>query len=269
MNILNFKTTVFALATALLLDACGGSGLETTTISVDRMMYGSVTTLVVRGINLDKGIAMVVPQCIGMTELSGGTATQRVYTCTPDVVGDISASVTGGGVTLHTAKLNVPQPRVTMKTSMGDILLELDPAKAPLSVKNFLKYVNANFYNNLIFHRVIPNFVIQTGGFDANLVQVTPRAPIKLEVPNGLSNLRGTLAMARTAAADSATSQFYINAVDNVSLDTLGGGYAVFGAVLMGLDTVDSISAVPTAVANGMADVPVTAVTVFSLIQTQ
>jgi peptidyl-prolyl cis-trans isomerase A (cyclophilin A) len=111
--------------------------------------------------------------------------------------------------------------------------------------------------------------VIQTGGFDASLVQVTPRAPIKLEVPNGLSNLRGTVAMARTAVADSATSQFYINVVDNVSLDTLGGGYAVFGKVLTGLDTVDAISAVPTAVTGSMADVPVTAVTVLSMTQSQ
>lgn len=266
---MKFRTTIFVLGTALLLDACGGSGLETTTISVDRLMYGSTTTLVVRGINLDKGIAMVAPQCIGMTESTGGTSTERVYTCTPDVVGDITASVTGGGVTLHSVKLTVPQPHVNMKTSMGDMLLALDPTKAPLSVKNFLKYVNANFYNNLIFHRVIPNFVIQTGGFDANLVQATPRAPIKLEVPNGLSNLRGAVAMARTAVADSATSQFYINVVDNVSLDTLGGGYAVFGAVLSGLETLDAISAVPTTVANGMADVPVTAVTVLSMTQTQ
>jgi peptidyl-prolyl cis-trans isomerase A (cyclophilin A) len=249
--------------------ACGGGALETTTITPDRLMYGSVTTLVVSGINLDKGIAMVVPQCIGMTELSGGTATQRVYTCTPNAVGDISASVTGGGATLHAVKLTIPQPRVNMKTSMGDMVLELDPSKAPLSVKNFLQYVNASFYSNQIFHRVIPNFVIQTGGFDSNLVQATPRAPIKLEVPNGLSNLRGTVAMARTAVADSATSQFYINAVDNVSLDTLGGGYAVFGKVLTGLDTVDAISAVPTAVKNGMEDVPITAVVVLSMTQTQ
>lgn len=269
MNLMNFRTTILALSTALLLDACGGSGMETTTISVDRLMYGSVTTIVVGGINLDKGITMVVPKCIGMTELPGGTPTQRVYTCTPDAVGDIQASVTGGGVTLHTTKLSIPQPRVNMKTSIGDVVLELDPAKAPISVKNFLQYVNANYYNNLIFHRVIPNFVIQTGGFDANLVRATPRAPIKLEVPNGLSNLRGTVAMARTTEADSATSQFYINVVDNVSLDSLGGGYAVFGKALVGLDTVDAISAVPTAVTNGMADVPVTAVTVLSMTQTQ
>jgi peptidyl-prolyl cis-trans isomerase A (cyclophilin A) len=266
---MNLRTTVFALSTALVVAACGGSGLETTTITPDRLVYGSLTTLAVRGINLDKGIAVVAPQCIGMTELSGGTPTQRVYTCTPDAVGDIAASVTGGGVTLHAVKLTIPQPRVNVKTSMGEMVLELDPTKAPLSVKNFLQYVNANFYNNLIFHRVIPNFVIQTGGFDASLVQVTPRGPIKLEVPNGLSNLRGTVAMARTAVADSATSQFYINVVDNVSLDTLGGGYAVFGKVLTGLDTVDAISAVPTAVTGSMADVPVTAVTVLSMTQSQ
>jgi peptidyl-prolyl cis-trans isomerase A (cyclophilin A) len=267
MNLMNFKSTILALAGALA--ACGGSGLETTTISPDRLMYGSVATLVVRGVNLDKGITMLVPQCTGMLELSGGTATQRVYTCTPDAVGDISASVIGGGITLHSVKLTVPQPRVHMKTSMGEMLLELDPIKAPISVKNFLQYVNADFYKSLIFHRVIPNFVIQTGGFDANLVQVTPRAPIKLEVPNGLSNLRGTVAMARTSVADSGTSQFYINAVDNVSLDTLGGGYAVFGKVLTGFEIVDAISAVPTAVANGMTDVPVTTVTLLSMVQTQ
>ena len=260
---MNMKSILSALVFAIFLTACGGA--QRTAITADRLMYNSLATFTVSGPNLDKGIVVVSPLCTGIVELGGGTATQRTYTCTPLTVGVMAVTVTGGGTTLHSDTFTVPPPQVSIKTTMGDITLELDPVAAPISVKNLLKYVSASFYTNLIFHRVIPNFVIQAGGYDSALVAATPGTPIKLEAGNGLSNLRGTVAMARSDAADSATSQFYINTVDNVNLDTLGGGYAVFGKVVSGLQTVDAISAVVTGTSNSMSDVPVIPVVITSV----
>lgn len=265
---MNFGTVVMGLASATAMVACGG--LETTNITPDALMYGKLASFTVSGPNLDKGVTFVAPSCSGIKEVAASaTPTEKVYNCTPAVTGPMTVAVSGGGVVLRSITVGIPVPQVTLKTSMGEIVMELDPVKAPLSALNFMQYVNANFYTNLIFHRVIPNFMIQGGGFDAALVQATTRAPIKLEVPNGLSNLRGTVAMARTGVADSATSQFFINTVDNLSLDTLGGGYAVFGKVIAGMATVDAIAAVPTGTVSGMADVPVTPVVINSVTQTQ
>ncbi len=135
--------------------------------------------------------------------------------------------------------------KVKLATSAGDIVVELDASKAPKSVANFVEYVKAGHYNGTVFHRVIDSFMIQGGGMAADLREKPTRAPIPLEAGNGLSNLRGTLAMARTGAPDSATSQFFINVVDNPRLDTAGGGYAVFGKVVDGMDVVDKIRLVP------------------------
>ncbi|MES2261520.1 MAG: peptidylprolyl isomerase [Pseudomonadota bacterium] len=177
---------------------------------------------------------------------------------------------TTAGTALSAINPVVPVPQVTMKTTLGDIVLELYPNNAPITVNNFLKYVSADFYSNLIFHRIAKNFVIQGGGFNAALQQQTATNPaIKLEVPNGLSNLRGTVAMARTSVLDSATSQFFINTVDNVFLDTSGGGYAVFGKVVTGLSVADQIAAVPTQTVGALTDVPVTPVVINSMKQTQ
>jgi cyclophilin family peptidyl-prolyl cis-trans isomerase len=160
----------------------------------------------------------------------------------------------GAGLTLGagsaTAQADDKHPVVVLDTSMGEITIELDPEKAPRTVENFLKYVDDKFYDNLIFHRVIPTFMIQGGGFDAQLNEKREgkRAPIPLEAHNGLSNVRGTIAMARTGDPNSATSQFFINRVDNGRLDDLGGGYAVFGKVIGGIDVVDKIAKVRTEV---------------------
>lgn len=163
-----------------------------------------------------------------------------------------------------------PNPQVTMVTSKGTFVVELYPLNAPLSVANFLQYVTDGFYKDKIFHRVISNFVVQGGGYTASLVEAPTRAPIKLEVCNGLSNTRGTIAMARTGVLDSATSQFYINVVDNTSLDTNGGGYAVFGKVVSGLEVVDAIKSVPTqTITNFGGDVPITPITITSATKTQ
>lgn len=149
------------------------------------------------------------------------------------------------------------KPQVVLETSLGPITLELDRAKAPISVENFLKYVDDGFYTNLIFHRVISDFMIQGGGMDDQLQEKPTRPPIKNESGNGLSNTRGTIAMARTNNPNSATAQFYINLFDkNQFLDNAGGGYAVFGKVIAGMDVVDAIAKTPTGVKGGMEDVP-------------
>src|SRR5262245_25210512 len=145
--------------------------------------------------------------------------------------------------------------RVLMSTSLGDVTIELDGDKAPISVANFLSYVDAKHYDNTIFHRVIANFMIQGGGFEPGMKQKPTNRPIKNESGNGLSNVRGTIARARTSDLDSATSQFYINTEDNSgNLD--GAKYCVFGKVTAGMDVVDKIRAVRTGRRGGHENVP-------------
>lgn len=148
---------------------------------------------------------------------------------------------------------------VVLSTNMGDITIELLPDQAPISVENFLGYVESCFYDGTVFHRVIPGFMIQAGGFTEDLMQKQTRAPIENEADNGLKNERGTVAMARRSDPNSATSQFYINLVDNQILDhgVRDFGYAVFGRVTEGMDVVDAIAASTTTMRNGMSDVPV------------
>jgi len=153
-------------------------------------------------------------------------------------------------------------PMVTIKTSKGDIKVELYQDKAPITVSNFLAYVDDGHYDGTIFHRVIENFMIQGGGFTKDFVQKPTKAPIKNEATNGLKNERGTLAMARTGVIDSATSQFFINVTDNDFLnhtrpDMRGYGYCVFGKVIDGMDVVDQIKSVKTGSHGPHQDVPV------------
>jgi peptidyl-prolyl cis-trans isomerase A (cyclophilin A) len=156
--------------------------------------------------------------------------------------------------------------KVRLQTSAGDIVIALQADKAPRSVENFLQYVRASHYDGTIFHRVIESFMIQGGGFDAQLNQKPTRGPIPLEARNGLNNVRGTVAMARTAVPDSATAQFFINVVDNAFLDAAnardGQGYAVFGRVVEGMDVVDRIRAVPTASRGPHQNVPTMPITI-------
>ena len=156
------------------------------------------------------------------------------------------------------------KPRVKLSTSLGDIVVELDAAKAPKTVENFLQYVKDGHYDGLVFHRVIPGFMIQGGGFSTDMQQKATRPPIVLEATNGLKNERGTIAMARTNVPDSATSQFFINVVDNAMLNASGpgNGYAVFGKVTAGMDVVDKIRAVPTGSRGMHRDVPTSPVTI-------
>jgi cyclophilin family peptidyl-prolyl cis-trans isomerase len=160
-------------------------------------------------------------------------------------------------------------PHVVLDTSEGKITIELASKEAPLSVANFLEYVQAGFYNGTIFHRVIPNFMIQGGGFTADMEQKETRGTIKNEAGNGLKNVRGTVAMARRAEPDSATAQFFINLTGNDFLDhqsdaPAGFGYAVFGHVTEGMDVVDKIAATTTTSVGPMSDVPAQPITIKS-----
>lgn len=153
-------------------------------------------------------------------------------------------------------------PVVVVSTSLGDFRIELFKDRAPVSVANFLQYVEDGFYPGTVFHRVKPGFMIQGGGFTEALVERPTRPPIQNEATNGLKNVRGTVAMARTQQLRSATSQFYVNVVDNRALDHTGYapddfGYAVFGRVLSGMDVVDRIAAVKTHTVGQMEDVPI------------
>jgi cyclophilin family peptidyl-prolyl cis-trans isomerase len=153
------------------------------------------------------------------------------------------------------------QPRVALETTKGKIVLQLYADKAPETVKNFLAYVDAGFYDNTIFHRVIPGFMIQGGGFTADMQRKQTRSPIKNEADNGLPNQRGSIAMARTPDPHSATAQFFINSVDNTALNyrektQRGWGYAVFGQVVTGMEVVDGISMVKTVTRGRFRDVP-------------
>ena len=156
---------------------------------------------------------------------------------------------------------------VRLETSMGNIVIELNRQAAPVTVKNFLGYVEARFYDGTIFHRVIPGFMIQGGGFTVNMERKKTRSPIINEAKNGLNNTRGTIAMARGPDPNSATCQFFINHKDNSPLDYVAGasaGYAVFGKVTEGMDVVDAIASVKTTTRNGMEDVPVESVVIKS-----
>ncbi len=160
-------------------------------------------------------------------------------------------------------------PRVRLETTLGDMVIELFETKAPQTVKNFLSYVDSGHYNGTIFHRVIKNFMIQGGGFTADMQQKPTNPPVQNEADNGLKNLTGTIAMARTPNPHSATAQFFINVKDNGFLDhkgknMQGWGYCVFGRVIKGLEIVHQIEQVPTTRSGGHADVPITPVIIKS-----
>ena len=161
---------------------------------------------------------------------------------------------------------NAAAPQVELKTSLGTIVLELYPDRAPETVKNFQQYVQSGFYNGMVFHRVIPGFMIQGGGFTADFRNKPTREPIRNEATKGLKNAVGTIAMARTSDPHSATAQFFINVVDNPFLDYREGnyGYAVFGKVVSGMDVVQKIAAVPTAARPPHQNVPVKPVVIES-----
>ena len=173
-------------------------------------------------------------------------------------------------MTAGAVQAQTKNPKVLIDTSMGQIEAELYPDKAPVTVTNFLEYVNNKFYDGLVFHRVIPGFMIQGGGLNSDMQEKAGRSPIQIESDNGLKNYRGTLAMARTSDPNSATSQFFINLVDNPFLNfkaksTAGYGYAVFGKVTKGMDVVDKIAQVKTGNKGFHENVPLTPVIIKSI----
>jgi cyclophilin family peptidyl-prolyl cis-trans isomerase len=179
-------------------------------------------------------------------------------------------AIAAAGFFAASVVLQAANPQVLLKTNKGDITIELFQDKAPISVNNFLSYVDDEYYAGTIFHRVIKGFMIQGGGMTADMHEKSAKPPIKNEAANGLKNARGTLAMARTSDIDSATCQFFINLVENAFLDHQEGvpdkfGYAVFGKVVAGMDVVDAIASVPTGSRGMHRDVPREPITIVSV----
>lgn len=191
--------------------------------------------------------------------LAGISQSTQAETLATDAAVTTAVEITPATNSTTTIGAEIAKPYVTLKTNMGDIVLELDPLAAPITVANFLNYANEGFYSGVIFHRVIQDFMIQTGGFTINMDRKAPKASIKNEANNGLFNNRGTIAMARTAQVDSATSQFFVNVKNNHFLNHgfRDYGYAVFGKVAFGMDVVDGISLTQTTYKHGMQNMPV------------
>ncbi len=296
-------TILLALVGAVFLVSCGGgTGLnpdpkvrtvpDVTSIKVERFVtdeqkkeekskpvyYSGKVTLTLTGTNLDQELTVRFTKCVNLEEVAdSATALERVYTCTLRGVGYLPIEVltTNELSRIWISKIYIPLPQVAINTNQGSFTFELYPDSAPKTVDNFLQYVSEKFYTNTLFHRVIASVMIQGGGFDAELQAKATHDPIKLE-RTGMSNLRGTIAMARTTDSDSATSQFFINVADNTALDTLNGGYAVFGTLISSastfqsvLDKLDTIAAVPTQTVGTHADVPVTPVIISDITQKQ
>ena len=266
------------LALVSLLSACGGStGFPPviTGVKVQTLKYGNTATVYLGGKDLRSSITVESNGgCTNPSFASNSTTDTLVLNCVVKLVGDVPLTFKAeDGSVIYTTTLTVPKPQVTLFTTKGTVVLELDPSTAPISSNNYLSYVSKGFYTSTLFHRVISGFMIQGGGYTTGMVKKTGQAAaIELESNKGLSNLRGTLAMARTDVFNSATSEFFINVVDNTFLDyktEASPGYGVFGKVVQGMDVVDAIVAQPTGVTNGFADVPLTDVVISLALQTQ
>lgn len=282
------SNSLIALVIAAFLTACGGGGLglnpdptvkeaiDVTKVTVKRftekeddpeadkdLYYGGKVTMTITGKSLKRDLTVRFPNCPGLEESAGGTDVKRVYTCTIKSVGYLPITIltTAELSLLWVSKVGIPYPQVSMRTSMGEIILELDPILAPDTVDNFLRYVKEGFYLETIFHRVGAN-VILAGSLDEKMKPVPTHDPIETE-NTGLSNLRATIAMA------SATAQFLINVTDNQFLDTKDGGYPVFGSVISGIGIIDAIKAVETKTVGTYTEVPVTPITITRVEQTK
>ena len=278
MSFVKYILGVPVCSLALLLSACGGSSEFPSVITgakVQSLKYGYSATILLGGKDLRTSITVDSNGgCTNPSFATTSTTDTLVLNCGVKVVGDLPLTIKSeDGTVIYTTTLNVPKPQVTLFTTKGTVVLELDPTTAHISSNNFLSYVSKGFYASTLFHRVIAGFMIQGGGYTTGLVKKAGQsAPIELESNKGLSNARGTLAMARTNVFNSATSEFFINVVDNTFLDyknAANPGYAVFGKVVQGLDVVDAIVAHPTGVLNGFADVPLTDVVISLALQTQ
>ena len=260
--------TLTAVWVAAFLTACGGGvsitadNQQVTGVQARSWSYSRPAVLSVSGVFLRSGITATTTACKDLVySAAQSTPELATFNCTVTATGEHPLTITGSnGKVLLTSSIAVPLPQVELATSQGTVIVELNPAAAPASVNNFLAYAKSDFYSNTLFHRVVAGFVVQGGGYTQGLVKKAGQlAPIALESNNGLSNTRGTLAMARDGLPNSATSEFYVNLVDNRSLDyqnPANPGYAVFGRVLIGIETIDQIAGVQTATVNGFANVP-------------
>ena len=264
-----------SFALALLFAGCGGGTSFQPTITgvkPEALQYGKSATIYLGGKDLRSNMVVETNgACVNPSFASNSTTDILVLNCTVKAVGNFTLTIkTEAGVVVNTTSLTVPKPQVGVLTSLGSIVMELDPAAAPITVNNFLSYANSGFYSNTLFHRVMSGFVIQGGGYTTGMVKKEgQKDPIVLESNNGLSNLRGTVAMARTNVPDSATSEFFINHVDNLFLNysTTSAGYAVFGKVLQGMDVVDAIAAKATGMLNGEKSLPLEEITITGAFQ--
>ena len=264
---------------ALVLSGCGGgsstSSLAVSDIQVNQLKYGQLSQFTLTGNFSDNEINVSTKNCKGLALVAGGTTTSKSVTCTISSAGTgvvILEAKLADGTVLKSVSFDVPNPQVSLVTNLGSMVVELNPTATPITTDNFLQYVNSKFYDNTIIHRIVTTgiFVAQGGWLSpAPAVQSGEKAAIALEVNKGLSNLKGTIAMARSAELNSATSQFYFNLADNVALDTAGGGYAVFGKVVSGMEVLDALANVKTTTAYGLSDFPATSVTVLSAAQTK
>lgn len=275
MSLLKLTLTICVF---LVISGCGGSSGFPPTITgvkAQSLMFGRTATIYLGGKDLRSNLVVDAgTACINPSFADNSSTDLMVLNCLVKAVGEFKLSVkTETGELVYSGSLNVPKPEVALLTSKGTISVELDPSLAPISSANFLSYVGSGFYSNTIFHRVIAGFVIQAGGYTTGLVKKTGQLnPILLESNNGLTNKRGTLAMARTSVFNSATSEFYINLADNLSLDyknAANPGYAVFGKVIQGLDVVDTIAAEPTGILSGFIDVPLNDITINLVLQSK
>jgi peptidyl-prolyl cis-trans isomerase A (cyclophilin A) len=269
---------IFTLCVFLVISGCGGSNGFPPTITgvkAQSLMFGRTATIYLGGKDLRSNLVVDAgTACINPNFADNSSTDLLVLNCLVKAVGDFKLSVmTETGELVYSGSLNVPKPEIALLTSKGTIAVELDPTLAPISSANFLSYVGSGFYSSTIFHRVIAGFVIQAGGYTNGLVKKMGQLnPILLESNNGLTNKRGTLAMARTSVFNSATSEFYINLADNISLDyknAANPGYAVFGKVTQGLDVVDAIATEPTGILNGFIDVPLNDITINLVLQSK
>lgn len=262
---------------AALLTACGGGANDfkpaITAVKPQSLRYSQTATVQIGGQHLRNSIvADTGGACTNPSYGSGSTTELLVLNCTVERVGDMLLTLrSASGEVLHQTILSVPKPQVVVVTDAGNLTMELEAAAAPASVRNFLGYVGRNYYSGTLFHRVIAGFVVQGGGYTTGMVQKPGQvAPIALESQNGLTNARGTLAMARTSVPDSATSEFFINLVDNTSLNyqsAASPGYAVFGRVISGMEVVDGIATRATGTVNGFNDVPLVDVSMTLVLQ--
>ena len=257
-SIYPIRRSLFVLASAVVLASCGGSwgspcSVCVTDIQVDRLSYSQTSNFKIIGKALSAGTALALSadKCSSLTVLNTSTNTEVNVSCMVNATGTLTFQAKdNSGSTLLTKTLTVPEPQVTLVTTLGTLVVELNPTAAPLSVSNYLQYVHDGFYTNTLIHRVADLYgggsgkiIVQGGQFTAaGTEQTGVRAAIANEGNNGLSNVRGTIAMARTRVMNSATSQFYFNVTDNAAeLGQAGDEYAVFGKLIQGLTVLDAM----------------------------